>query len=124
MSNKLTPPLPVAATAPSVAADARGWLRGSGLSGLLLLLAGLCVGFSLALPDRFPTQQTLESILLQVPELGLLALAMLLPLISGGINLAIIASTNMAALAMASFLQAPLFPGALDTRTFGPRPAA
>lgn len=82
-------------------ADARRWLRGSGLSGLLLLLVLLCGGFSILLPDRFPTAQTLESILLQVPELGLLALAMLLPLISGGINLAIIASTNMAALAMA-----------------------
>lgn len=101
MTNHLTPAMPAPASAPSVAAGARSWLRGSGLSGLLLLLAVLCVGFSLALPDRFPTQQTLESILLQVPELGLLALAMLLPLISGGINLAIIASTNMAALAMA-----------------------
>ncbi len=37
----------------------------------------------------------------QLPELGLLALAMVIPLISGGLNLAIIATTNQCALLMA-----------------------
>ena len=79
-------------------------------SGLLLLLAVLCIGFSVALPGRFATGSTLTSILFQMPELGLLALAMLLPLISGGINLSIIASTNMAALAMAWLLTSGVLP--------------
>lgn len=79
----------------------RSFLRGSDNAGLLLLLGALCLGFTLLLPGRFATQNTLTSILLQLPEFGLLALAMLLPLLSGGINLSIIASTNMAALLMA-----------------------
>lgn len=75
--------------------------EGLGLAGLLLALFFL---FSVLLPGRFATWDTLNAMLLQLPELGLLALAMLLPLISGGINLSIVASTNMAALAMAWLL--------------------
>lgn len=85
-------------------------LSHSGNAGLLLLLAVLCVGFTLALPGRFATHDTVKSMLFQLPELGLLALAMLLPLISGGINLSIIASTNMAALAMAWVLTSGVIP--------------
>ena len=40
----------------------------------------------------------------QLPELGLLSLAMAIPLISGGLNLAIIATANQAALLMAWIL--------------------
>ncbi|MEJ5231466.1 MAG: ABC transporter permease [Geminicoccaceae bacterium] len=69
--------------------------------GLLLLLAALFLLFSALLPDRFPTAATLQSMMFQLPELGLLALAMVVPLLSGGINLAIIATTNQCALAMA-----------------------
>jgi simple sugar transport system permease protein len=72
--------------------------------GLLILLAALCIGFSVALPGLFATRDTLSSILFQLPEFGLLALAMLLPLLSGGINLSIIASANMSALSMAWML--------------------
>jgi simple sugar transport system permease protein len=79
-------------------------IRGNGSSGLTVLLVVLCIGFGIALPGRFATSDTLTSIVFQLPELGLLALAMLLPLLSGGINLSIIASTNMAALLMAWIL--------------------
>ena len=57
--------------------------------------------FSLLLPGRFATFGTLQSMMFQLPELGLLALAMVIPLISGGLNLAIIATTNQCALLMA-----------------------
>ena len=88
---------------PTALGPLRQMFRGhdNGTFGLLILLAVLCIGFSLLLPGRFATHDTLTSILFQLPEFGLLALAMLLPLLSGGINLSIIASTNMAALAMA-----------------------
>jgi simple sugar transport system permease protein len=89
--------------------DGDGTVRG--LLGLLLLL---CIVFSLLLPGRFATVDTLQSVLMQVPELGLLALAQLLPLISGGINLGIIASTNMAGLAMAWVLTGGLASWGLD----------
>ncbi len=75
--------------------------RSNGNTGLLVLLGVLFLTFSLYLPGRFATHDTLVSMMFQLPELGLLALAMLFPLLSGGFNLAIIATTNMAALLMA-----------------------
>lgn len=79
---------------------ARAALPGGSL-GLLALLAGLVLLFSLLLPQSFPTFGTLQSMMFQLPELGVLALAMVIPLISGGLNLAIIATTNQCALLMA-----------------------
>src|SRR6187200_2471751 len=78
--------------------------RGEGpgnATGLFGLLAALVVLFSLLLPGRFDTYGTVQSMMFQLPELGLLALAMVIPLISGGLNLAIIATTNQCALLMA-----------------------
>ncbi len=75
--------------------------RSDGNMGLLVLLGVLYLTFSLLLPGQFATHNTLIAMMFQVPELGLLALAMLFPLLSGGFNLAIIATTNMAALLMA-----------------------
>jgi DNA-binding FadR family transcriptional regulator len=49
----------------------------------------------------------------QLPELGLLSLAMTIPLISGGLNLAIIATANQAALLMAWILTTQM-PGPED----------
>jgi simple sugar transport system permease protein len=70
-------------------------------AGLLVLLAALVLTFSILLPGRFLTWGTAQSMMFQLPELGLLALAMAIPLISGGLNLAIIATANQCALLMA-----------------------
>jgi ribose/xylose/arabinose/galactoside ABC-type transport system permease subunit len=43
----------------------------------------------------------LRSMAFQLPELGLLALAMMIPMLSGGIDLSIISAANLCALAMA-----------------------
>jgi simple sugar transport system permease protein len=69
--------------------------------GLAVLLVALVALFSILLPSSFPTTATVQSMMFQVPELGLLALAMVIPLISGGLNLAIIATANQCALLMA-----------------------
>ncbi len=69
--------------------------------GLAIFLVTLVAAFSILLPSRFPTIATVQSIMFQMPELGLLALAMAIPLISGGLNLAIIATANQCALLMA-----------------------
>ena len=89
----------------------RGGPHGS-VGGLLLLLAALIVGFSLHLPDRFPRAATFQSMMFQLPELGLLSLAMVLPLVSGGLNLAIIATANQAALLMALVMTSMIAPDA------------
>jgi len=63
-----------------------------------LLAAALIgtVGLMWALnPDQFLTRANLQSLAFQLPELGLLSLAMMIVLLSGGINLAIIAISNL-----------------------------
>lgn len=78
--------------------------RPTGIAGLFVLLALLLACFSLLLPATFPRVATLQAMMFQLPELGLLSLAMAIPLISGGINLAIIATANQASLLMAWIL--------------------
>lgn len=68
--------------------------------GLLILMAVMIVGFSLASP-QFLTVGSLSSIGVQAPLLGILTLAMLAPMISGGFNLAIIYTANISGLALA-----------------------
>lgn len=81
-----------------------------GITGLVLLLLALVLFFSVLIPDRFPTAGTVQSMMFQLPELGLLALAMVVPLISGGLNLAIIATTNQCALLMAHIMTTLITP--------------
>jgi simple sugar transport system permease protein len=71
------------------------WLLG--FFGLVL------VGFGLFAP-RFLSTANFGSIAFQLPELGLLTLAMLIPIISGGLNLAIIYTANICGLTLAYIL--------------------
>ncbi|WDD91595.1 ABC transporter permease [Burkholderia sp. FERM BP-3421] len=75
------------------------------VAGLLGFLALVTLALGMASP-RFLTGGTFVSIAFQLPELGLFALAMLLPLMSGGINLAVTFTANLAGLAMAAVIQA------------------
>lgn len=72
--------------------------------GLAFLLLVLILGFSALVPD-FLSVGTLQSFMYQLPLLGLLSLAMVVPLITGGLNLAIIATTNQCALLMVWIMQ-------------------
>lgn len=72
--------------------------------GLLALLVAVTLVFG-ATTDGFLTASTFTSVAFQLPELGLLSLAMLMPIISGGFNLAITFTANLSGLAMASVLQ-------------------
>ncbi|MDP2572615.1 ABC transporter permease [Vibrio penaeicida] len=71
--------------------------------GLSLLLAAVFIGFSLASP-RFLSVANFESMAFQLPELGILTLAMLLPILTGGLNLAITFSANFCGLTLAWIL--------------------
>jgi len=81
-------------------------LRGvsGNIAGLLLLFTLLAGLFEILLPGVFLQTSTLQAMMFQLPELGLLSLAMAIPLISGGINLAVIATANQTALLMAWIL--------------------
>ena len=85
---------------------------GTNLVGLLLLLLGLFAAFSVLLPGTFLQPGHMQSMMFQLPELGLLSLAMAIPLVSGGLNLAIIATANQAALLMAWILTTQMPPEA------------
>ncbi len=76
---------------------------GPEVPGLLGFLALVVVVFGLTAP-KFLSVGNFESIAFQLPELGLLTLAMLMPIISGGFNLAIIYTANMAGLTLAFVL--------------------
>ena len=71
---------------------------------LVVLLAALIGFFSLILPGQFFRTANLQSIAFQVPELGLLSVAMMIPMLSGGINLAIIATANLTGILTAFIL--------------------
>ena len=77
---------------------------------LILLLVALWVVFAITIGDRFFSVNTLQSIAFQMPELGILSLAMMLALLSGGLNLSIIATANLAGLTIA-FLLTHYIPG-------------
>jgi simple sugar transport system permease protein len=76
---------------------------GSGVIGLVGFLLLVVMVFSLATP-QFLTVANFGSMAFQLPELGLLTLAMLMPIISGGLNLAIIYTANISGLTLAWIL--------------------
>src|SRR5262245_24202118 len=77
------------------------------LGGLILLAV---IFFSAMAPSRFLSLDTPRAMAFQMPELGILALAMMIPLMSGGLNLAIIATANLSALVMAAIMTKMLGP--------------
>ena len=86
-----------------------------GMTGLWALLIALLALFSLIMPSQFPTTGTVQSMMFQLPELGLLALAQTVPLITGGFNLAIISTANQAALVMVWAMKLAMHAGAPDS---------
>ena len=57
--------------------------------------------FGLVLGERLFSGASLRSMAYQLPELGILSLAMMAPLLSGGLDLSIIATANLVALTIA-----------------------
>ncbi|HOO32393.1 MAG TPA: ABC transporter permease [Thermotogota bacterium] len=73
------------------------------LIGLFLLTLIL---FSFMVPGKFFTLSNFSSIAFQLPELGILTIAMAITMLSGGINLSIIATANLSGIVMASIMKA------------------
>jgi simple sugar transport system permease protein len=76
---------------------------GREVTGLLSLLALTVLAFGLTTP-HFLSAGNFDSIGYQLPDLGLLTLAMLAPIIANGINLAVIATANLSGLTLAWIL--------------------
>lgn len=97
--------LPAPAPVPKAARSLSGWLGNDPTVTLLgsLIVLSACF-FGIRTPGSFLSGETARAMFFQMPELGILALAMMIPLMSGGLNLAIIATANLAALTMAAVL--------------------
>ncbi len=68
---------------------------------LSLLIAVVVIAFSFLIPSIFWSSANFQSIASQMPILGVLALAMAVTILTGGINLSIIATMNACGLVMA-----------------------
>lgn len=88
-------------TSPAVAARPAAPLFSAVTLRLLALLASLVLVLGLLLGDRLFSTTAVRAMAFQLPELGILSLAMMIPLLSGGLDLSIIATANLSALAMA-----------------------
>lgn len=73
---------------------------------LFALLGAVSLTFLLVLGPSILSRGSLEAMAFQMPELGILSLAMMISLLSGGINLAVIATANFVAILMAFMLKA------------------
>jgi ribose/xylose/arabinose/galactoside ABC-type transport system permease subunit len=83
------------------------WLS-SGNRQLLILLVLLLIVFRFPLGGGLFNGASLRSMGFQLPEMGILALAMMVSLLSGGVDLSTIASANLAALTIAYVVTAAL----------------
>jgi len=75
--------------------------RLSGILMLLIIFIALFIIMSIVMPAQFLSLGNFQSMAFQLPELGILALAMMITMVSGGINLSIIAGANLSGIVMA-----------------------
>ena len=71
--------------------------------GLILLITVVIMAM---VSKRFMTLGTFQSIAFQFPEMGILTLSMMITMVSGGINLACIATANLSGIIMALMMKA------------------
>lgn len=75
------------------------------LTQLIVLVIGLFALFSLLKPELFFTGANLQSMAYQIPEVAILSIAVMLSMLTGGIDLSIVSISNFAALT-AAFIMA------------------
>jgi len=81
------------------------WLRNE-FALLSIIIVAMLLLMGVLNPTRFFRITNLQSMAFQLPELGLLSLGMMLIMLTGGINLSIIASANLSGILMALVLNA------------------
>jgi simple sugar transport system permease protein len=77
---------------------------------LSLILAGSFLLMVVLSPRNFLQLSTFQGMAFQLPELGLLSLAMMISMLTGGINLSIIATANISAITAAMILTSNINP--------------
>lgn len=71
---------------------------------LLLIAIVIFVAFSILLPGKFFSVANLQSMAVQFPEFGILAIAIMVTMISGGIDLSVVGAANLSSIAAALVL--------------------
>lgn len=71
---------------------------------LFIISLVIFIAFSLLLPGKFFTVRNMQSMAVQFPEFGLLAFAILITMLTGGIDLSIVGAANLSAIAAALVL--------------------
>jgi simple sugar transport system permease protein len=71
---------------------------------LLAIAILFFAGFSILLPGEFPTLRNMQSMAVQFPEFGILAFAIMITMLTGGIDLSIVGAANLSAIAAATLL--------------------
>lgn len=71
---------------------------------LFIITLLIFAGFSLVLGDKFFSIRNLQSMAVQFPEFGILAFAIMITMLTGGIDLSIVGTANLSAIAAALVL--------------------
>lgn len=71
---------------------------------LFIIALVIFIGFSLLLPGKFFTVRNLQSMAVQLPEFGILAFAIMITMLTGGIDLSVVGAANLAAIVAAMIL--------------------
>jgi ribose/xylose/arabinose/galactoside ABC-type transport system permease subunit len=93
---------------------------GSDVRILIILIAALLAVFGTILPGKYLTLRNFQSMAVQLPELGLLAIAMAVVMLTGGINLSIIATANACGIVIATILVNTVSRDAAIAESIGP----
>jgi simple sugar transport system permease protein len=93
-------------------------LKLSQASILGLIMAAVFILMWLLNPRQFLTLGNFQSMASQLPELGLLSMAMMVTMLTGGINLSIIATANMTGIVTALILTSTIDPAAPPAGAF------
>jgi simple sugar transport system permease protein len=80
----------------------------------VILLFVVFTVLSILRPTKFLSSTNLQQMAFQIPEFGVLALAMMVAMLSGGIDLSIISITNLAGIIAAIVLLSLSYPESLD----------
>lgn len=75
-----------------------------GDSTMLIVLTVICIVFFTIMNPAFFSVNSFASIAKQIPEIGLFTMAMMLPMLVGGIDLSVIASANLASILMSMYI--------------------
>lgn len=78
---------------------------------MLMILTAACIIFFSIMKPGFLSPDSFGSIARQIPEIGLFTMAMMLPMLVGGIDLSVIASANLGSILMSMYMNAHIEKG-------------